>query len=199
MISIRIFGFRISVSVGFVGVIALVLYIDQTGFMLPTLEATFLHEAGHLFAMCLFGYRPESLTLKIGAAQIGVGFGATLKEELLIILAGPFFNLFFCQIYFVAYYYSGIEELLIRCLVMLTVGCFHLLPVQGLDGGSVLYCLLAGRCGEQKLRCVLRTVSLTCCTAIFCLGVAVFRESGWNPSLILLSVYLLIGELIQAG
>ena len=99
--------------------------------------------------------------------------------------------------YFIAYYYSGIEELFTRCLVMLTVGCFHLLPIQGLDGGSVLYCLLAGRCGEQTLRCVLRTVSLVCCAAIFCLGVAVFRESGWNPSLILLSVYLLIGGLFK--
>ena len=190
MISFRFLGLIIKISVGFLGALSFMLYIDKTGMMLLTLKATFFHELGHLITMCCYGYKPQKIELRIGAFLLCGRFDYSIKKELFIALSGPLANLILSAVCFVLYYFYGFKTLT-EALVMLVMGAFHLLPISELDGGTVLKCILT-RLFSQKTALILqKAVSLILIFCLLALGVFVFITTKNNPSLILLGFYLL--------
>lgn len=196
MIRFRLCGMGIGISVGFFAVLSLMLYMDQTGLLLPTLEATLFHELGHLVAMWSLGCRPRAIECRVGAITIRGRLEVSQRSEALICLAGPLMNLVLFQLEFLCYYWFGWPFLLKRSLVMLVMGLFHLLPIKGLDGGTVLFGCLTGRCSAKCVAVICNTVSLVALLSLILLGLLIFWQTGKNPTLVLLALYLLFAELV---
>ena len=190
MISIKLFGVRINVSVGFFCALSLMLYVDKTGMMLLTLKATLFHELGHLMVIYLLGFTVKKIELRIGAFLICGNFDYSINQELFISLSGPLANLIISAICYFLYVFLDYNTLT-ECLLMLVMGVFHLLPIIGLDGGTVLKCVLNKFMKLKNVLVLQKTISLFLILVLILLGVRVLITSKNNPSLILLGLYLL--------
>ncbi len=197
MIHIRLLGISFGASVGFFALISFMLYIDQTGVFLQTLEATLIHELGHFGAMCLLGSCPKAVECRIGAVVLRGRLGVSPKREAFICFAGPLINITVFQIMFLIYYFWGFGWCLSRALVNLVMGIFHLLPIEGLDGGTVIFWILSGRCNQKTTNLVCRVVTFVFLLGLLVCSIFVFLENRKNPSLILLVIYLIFLNVVK--
>lgn len=192
MIDFRLFGIKFSVSMGFMCVITLSLYIDKTGLMLPTLEAVLLHEMGHILALKLMKAPPQTVSLKIGSIALSGRYILTVKKEILMLFMGPLANILAALFLFLGYKYSLQISLLNRSLIMLIVGIFNLLPIMGLDGGDIVGAVLQKNLKLKTAQILMKAISVICVLCLFMFGVYVLCKNKSNPSLLLLSIYLLL-------
>ncbi len=136
---------------------------DLCGLLLGAL----LHEAGHLAAMGCCGGRIERLTIGVLGAKIiprYQGIPSTARE-LVILFAGPAAGIL-----------AGLAAARLGfwrfAQINWFLSCFNLLPLSGLDGGSILSLLLTfrfGERGEAAARAVGLFVSILLATACFIL------------------------------
>ncbi len=132
------------------------LYFAFTGrifvFLIYTFSAV-IHELGHSFIASSLGYKLNKITLMpFGAVVKGEIKGLSYKDEIKIALAGPCINLA-VGIFFVALWwiypeiYSFTDIIVFANFSMATV---NLIPAYPLDGGRVLFALLAEKLGQVK-------------------------------------------------
>ena len=160
------------------------------GRMLPAaLLAAFFHELGHVAAIYLAGGRVTAIRIEPFGGEIATGGTVpSYRGELFVSLAGPIVN-FLCALLL---FLPGMPvELSLFGLCSLGLGMFNLLPMSALDGGDVLRTLLLLRLDPELSDRICRIVS-----AVFAVLFLVVSFVGWfllrfNPTLILLSVYLL--------
>lgn len=196
MIKIKIFGINFAVSVGFIGVLCLMLYIDRAALMLPTLTSILFHELGHLISLLALGSPPQMVEIKVGAVAIKGFPTLSFWGNIFMLSAGSAANLLTFLICLVVYLICRSAFLLTFSAVNLVFAIFNSLPVFGLDGGSILYHLISAAVGAKWAKRILFLVSVVICTGIFGVGVAVFIYSKTNPTLILFAIYLFIGTLV---
>ena len=197
MISFVIFSIKFFVSIGFFGIVTLMLFIDKTGLMLPTVIAIISHETGHIIAMSFFKSKPESVTLKVGTVGISGRFFLNAKNEIIMLLAGSLFNIILFFMFFLLYLFLGRIIILNFALVMLVTGAFNILPVIGLDGGEILKIALGRYFKVSVVNVVLTGVSLITILFIISLGFFVLADTKSNISLILMALYLFLGILLS--
>lgn len=196
MIDFTIFGIKFKVSVGFLGLICLMLYIDKSGLILPVIFAVILHEAGHLFALLLLKCKPERVELKVGAVGIFGDFLLKPKGEFIMFLSGSLVNIFCFSVLYIIYVFLKNPQILNYSLVMLVVGVMNLLPVIGLDGGSLMKIFLSSFLKISTASNITLVFSVVTSIAITVLGISIFLNTKTNPSLVLLGIYLLLQILI---
>jgi stage IV sporulation protein FB len=106
-----------------------------------------IHELGHVWTAISYGWRVEEIQLLPfgGVAKVSEYGNITAWEEIVVALAGPINN---GLMVWVAYFFSSIgwwsvewTDFFIRANVI--IGLFNLLPIQPLDGGKILQCLLS--------------------------------------------------------
>lgn len=142
-------GKRVRISPGFLLMISLFLFLDESGVALCILAACALHEGGHLIVLRAVGGRVKEFDLTLNGARIQTerGRGLSYEGELLAVLAGPGVNLI------LAVACAGLGE---KCYlfsgVNLALGIFNLLPLPGLDGGRTLRLLALLLKEEEKKR-----------------------------------------------
>ena len=197
MICFNIFGINFSISVGFFGILTLMLYIDKTGLMLPTMLAIVLHEAGHIIALSLFKSKPERIILRVGTLRISGRFLLTKKKEIVMLLAGPLLNLFLFSALLCLYFILGNFYVLNFALVMLVVGGFNLLPIIGLDGGGIIEIIFNSFLKQKAVKLLSIFISFITIFSILVLGLFVFLDTKSNISLILMGIYLFLGILLS--
>lgn len=189
----RLFGTEIYISFLFCAVITLMLAVDRTGYCLPTLCAAAFHEAGHLFAMWVSDCQPKSIRLVPASVSITSNFPKKKYGETLIAVSGPLFNMvLFCSL-MINYKLTASNISLEYGIINLVIGCFNLLPVKGLDGGTVLEILLTKVVGgRDKAERTTKIISII--TGLVLLFTATFLIIGGrvNLSLIITGVYILI-------
>ncbi len=193
----KIFSTEINVSFFFMAVLTLALIIDKTGFVLPVFSATALHEAGHLAAMFVLRCQPKKINLIPGSIQIVRGFGVKKEGELFILLSGPLSNLFFAAIAFILYYFLRVSYLISFSAINLLIFAFNLLPVRGLDGGSILYLTVSKIVSASKCEVILDILSLLCGVFAVFLGVSGILMGKINLSLAVLGLYVIMGVIIK--
>ena len=103
MIKFTIFGLNFSLSVGFMGIVSLMLYIDRFGLMFPTIVAIILHELGHLIVLLAFRQKPKRIEIKVGAVAIIGNFILNKKRELLMLCFGSAFNFIFGTVFYICH------------------------------------------------------------------------------------------------
>lgn len=193
----RLFGTEIYISFLFAAAVTIMLLTDKTGYMLPALFAVILHELGHLFMMWLLECSPKRIKLIPASVQITAPFQKRYKNDILIATSGPAVNiLLFLTLYF-NYLAFGNKVTLYFALLNLVIGIFNLLPVKGLDGGTILFCFLEKYKGPDKAAVVLKIITIVLAGLIFIAAVTLTLRGRINISLYIMGIYLIIMSLIK--
>lgn len=103
-----------------------------------------IHEGGHLAAMAACGGRVDRFEVGAFGAKILPRYPGipSVARELGVLFAGPAAGLAAAGLVLVLGYR---RFAVINCFL----SCFNLLPLPGLDGGSILSLLLSARLGEE--------------------------------------------------
>ena len=192
----RILGTEITVTFFFGAAVTLFLFLDRTGLALPTLGAVLLHETGHLFAMWMLDCPPTYIRLIPSSVQIGKKITCSYQTDLLVTLMGPGVNLLCFAVFYANGKLYSSPKMIVFALIHLLFGLFNLLPVKGLDGGTVLYVLLA-RKNPQKAERILFFSALFLGAVFLFLAVFFTLRHKCNPSFYALSLYFLLGNLVK--
>ena len=91
----------------------------------------------------------------------------------------------------------GNENVLIFGVLNLIIALFNLMPVAGLDGGSLLFILIARISDEIKARKTVKIVTATITLIILCAGFFVLINGKVNISLFIMALYFFISCIIK--
>ncbi len=193
----KLFGTEIYLSFLFLAVITVMLATDKTGYMLPALFAVFVHEAGHLFMMWLLECAPKRIKLIPASVQISMPMLKCYRNDILVALSGPAVNIvLFFTLYFNYIAYKN-EAVLVYALLNLVIALFNLLPVKGLDGGTVLYCLLCKNLDINKATLIIKLITLLLALSVIAVAVILTLNHKLNISLYIMGIYLIVMTLIK--
>jgi len=150
-----------------------------------------LHESGHLVSMFLLKDEPEEIALLPTGMRINRRENTRLsfKQNAVIALAGVSVNLLISTLMFASNKLFG-SHFDYALKVNLALAAFNLLPVESLDGGRALVCLLSCRFDPEGVHRITAVIS---CAVLFALGLAGFLlliRSGYNFTMLLTAVYL---------
>ncbi|MBE6787565.1 MAG: hypothetical protein E7537_04375 [Ruminococcaceae bacterium] len=193
----KFFGIEIYISFLFFGVITVMLATDKTGFALPCVTAIVFHECGHLFMMWLRECAPKSIKLIPASVQITASFSRDYKTDILVAIFGPLVNLvIFGALY---YNYMCFKNVTVLCfaLVNLAVAVFNLLPVKGLDGGTILLSFLCKRYDINKATLLLRFTTFILAVGIIVTAVMFSYKGKTNVSFYIIGIYLLVISIMK--
>ncbi len=194
--SVRLLGVDVYISVPFAVILAFLLLTDVTGFMSASIFAMAVHEVGHLTAMKINRTEPRSVKCTLGGILIVGSRFCTAKSSISIALAGPMFNFLLAVVFLAVYYLSDFELMLAFAVVQILLGSINLLPINGLDGGTVLREILL-KIPRCNVPLVSKYVSISVSLAVFVAGLAVLVKNVSNPSLLLLGIYLIIINVLK--
>lgn len=185
-------GPRLTVTPGCLLLLAGLLYLDEGVGLLPwALFACLIHELGHMIAAKAMGGKIQRLSLSIVGAELAYAYPVPLSygKESLVALAGPAANLLagFLSFQFDAY---------LLAILSLGIGAFNLLPILPLDGGRVLYDLLADWLDPRWADRVLLITAGVLVGALVGLGVITAVKFA-NLTLLFTAGWLLLGTIRQ--
>ncbi len=186
MLELRIGGVFCRFSLLFPAMVAVAVTLDPSVFSLWCLAASFMHEAGHFIALLAFDCKPQRISIGLFGMRVEQDPAKRLgyRQNALVSLAGPAVNLVtFCILSF----FHGNEA---AAMVHLVLGVFNLLPIEPLDGGQALYCLMVLRMEEETARKWVLRVSVITLFPIAAAGFFVLAMSGYNITLLAVSLYL---------
>lgn len=192
----KVFGIAFEISVPFAVIIAFLLLMDKTGLMSASLLAALLHEGGHIIAMKLTKCAPKFIkccpagVLIIGNSAQTAFFGAVIA------FSGPLANFIAGIVFLIWGRLSGYAGVYAFSAVQFIVGTVNMLPVKGLDGGTLTLELLTA----LKLRSpefAFSFISVFTAVATTVAGAAVAVRNTSNPSLLLLGIYLTVLHIMK--
>ncbi len=193
----RLFGTEIYISFLFFAAITVMLATDKTGFALPTFFAVTVHELGHLFMMWVCDCCPKRIKLIPASVQITSSFSHTYKNDILVAVSGPISNFILFGTLYYNYICFGNEATLYFAIVNLLIGSFNLLPVKGLDGGTVLYSLLCKKTDINRASIILKTITVIIGILVVVIAIILTATQETNISLYIMGLYLLVISLIK--
>ncbi len=173
------------------------LVVDRTGLVIPTLFAVFIHESGHLLAMWAADCQPKAIRLIPTSVQIVRGFSPKKCGEIAITVCGPAANLVIFGVLFVNYFVFKSEQSLIFAILNLVIAVFNLMPVSGLDGGTLLTAIIAHFTDIYKAERIVRIVTAVFAFIVFLLGVYLWVSGKVNISVFIVAVYLAVCSLVK--
>lgn len=185
-------GTKIEVTFLFAAFLCLMLLTDKSGLFLPTFCAVILHEAGHLFCMWVLGIAPLSIKLIPASVRITEKFGASDKNEIAVLLCGPALNFAAFLCLYLNFSLYNRPRVLYFAAANLILGAFNLLPVKGLDGGSIIENILLKKFSVGTAEKTVFFVSLTVCAAFVFLFTFTLLRGKFNPSFLLIALYIII-------
>ncbi|MDD6276843.1 MAG: site-2 protease family protein [Clostridia bacterium] len=170
----------VSISFWFMAVITLLLTLAPRVPAAASFMFCVLHELGHLAAMTAVGQRPRRIELGYFGIKIVASSGLISQTgDFFIAVAGPITNL----IAAVICYFAGRQDFF---TINLALAIFNLLPVGVLDGGRALKCIT----GDSQ---AVRKIEYACAIIITAIGVVCAIYSKGNFTLLIVSLYLVIG------
>lgn len=193
----KAFGTEFYISFLFAAVITAMLAFDRTGFILPLLFAVLIHELGHLAAMWVLDCAPKRVRLVPAAVEITTKIGGGGKYEIIIALCGPAVNLLLFATLFVNYLAFNNDSYLTSGLINLLIGLFNLLPVTGLDGGTVLFNILCRKTEPSRAALIMRIINFSVAAAALIAAVTLCFKGQFNLSFFILALYLAVMSIIK--
>ena len=193
----RIFGTEFYVSFLFAAVITAMLAFDRTGFILPLLFAVLMHELVHLAAMWVLDCAPKRIRLVHAAVEITTKIQSGGKYEIFIALCGPTVNLLLFAVLFVNYLAFENDSYLTVGLINLLIGLFNLLPVTGLDGGTVLFNILCRKTELPRAGLIMRIINFSVAAAALIAAITLCFKGQFNLYFFILALYLAVMSIIK--
>ena len=185
---------RLEASPGFLLLLGTLYWLDEgVGLLSWGLLACAVHELGHIAAALAFGGRAERLSLTVVGAELSFSYRTPLTygKDSLVALAGPAANLLLGGLFFVL-------DRHLPAVLSLGVGAFNLLPILPLDGGRVLYGLLAEKLDPDWADRLL-TAAAGCLVGLLA-GIGVIAAVHYaNVTLLLTALWLLVRVFRHVG
>ncbi len=173
--------FFVEISFWFVALFAFLLVIDEKLNLAMALSAVFIHEASHVLAIVLVGERVEKICFSAFNLNIGAKlYTLTPLKKFIVAFSGPFANILL--------FISLNKFFPDFAAVNLAYGCFQLLPINSLDGETMLSSF------NISIN-ALKIVSVLCCFLLAVLGFIVLLNSRFNFSILAVSLMLLYSTL----
>ena len=148
---------RVEISAGALLLGAALYYLDEQGVLLMAFCACALHELGHWLVIRALGGRVTALRITCVGAEMRLSARCPLGcwQQIAAALAGPAVNLLAARMAVGlgtegAYCFAGLN---------LALAAFNLLPAVQLDGGRILWCILALLTSEERAERLLRVLS----------------------------------------
>lgn len=173
------------------------LAVDRTGLVIPTLFAVFIHESGHLLAMWASDCQPRAIRLIPTSVQIIREFSPKRCGEIAVTLCGPLANLVIFGVLLANYFIFKNEQVLTFSILNLVIAVFNLLPVSGLDGGTLLTAAIACFTDIYKAEGIVRIVTAVFAVMAFLTGVYLWASGTLNISVFIVAVYLMVCSLVK--
>ena len=169
------------------------------GQLFPFLASTVcavMHECGHAWYAARIGCRLRRLCLlPSGALVTGDIEGISLADEIRLALAGPAVNVaaavFFAALWWVAPEAYAFTD--VAAFTSFSLFAVNLLPALPLDGGRVLYCVLARLRGEPFARRGMRVAGVLVAAAAAALFAVGCFWKTYNVSLLFYAAFILGG------
>ena len=186
MLELRIRGVDVRLSLLFPAAVVVLLSLDPSGMPLWCVAASAMHEMGHFLALFGLGSRPAAVSVGVFGVRITQDPAARLSYggSILVALAGPLVNLVTFAVL------AAATGLTVPAMIHLTMGAFNLLPVGPLDGGQALTFALAGRWGTETADRAVHLVSILTLLPLATAGFYLLIRSGYNFTLLAVSLYL---------
>lgn len=194
---IKLFSCEIYISFFFAATITVLLATDRTGLLMPTLFAVLLHETGHLFAMWVLDCAPKQIKLIPASIQITSPITPRYRNDIIIALSGPITNIILFIVFYLNFLGFKNDFSLYCAIINLAIGLFNLLPVLGLDGGTIVYSLIAKKTNPDRAAVYLKII--TALFAVITLAAACFLtvKGKINITLYIIAIYLAVIAIIK--
>lgn len=181
-------------GLGTILLLALTYALDTEGVFPYFAAVAILHEAGHVIAVYVCGGRVQAFE----AAPFGfcLRFDGMLSYwcDAVIAAGGAAMNLFLAfSLSVAAKYLPNVQGLTLAAGVNFIMGLFNLLPALPLDGGRVLYAVLAQTTDDSRALAVTYLLTRLIGAAVSVLGVYILVKTRYNMSI------LAVGSLILGG
>ena len=173
------------------------LAFDRTGYILPLLFAVTVHELSHLTVMWICDCAPLRIRLVPAAVEITTRIKGGIGKEIMIAVGGPRIDVVLFFALWLDFLAFGKKDYLIFGLIKLLLGAFNLLPVTGLDGGTVLEGILIKRINPAKAGVIMKIMNLTVAAVLIFFAVYFAFKGQFNLSLFIIPLYLAIVSLIK--
>lgn len=171
---------RVEISAGALLLGAALYYLDEQGVLLMAFCACALHELGHWLVIRALGGRVTALRITCVGAEMRLSARCPLGywQQIAAALAGPAVNLLAARMAAGlgtegAYCFAGLN---------LALAAFNLLPAVQLDGGRILWCILALLTSEERAERLLRVLSSALAVGLV-LGALLLLWQGGETSL----------------
>ena len=197
---IRIGKFVIEISIFFIAVPPLLLFLGGLKEYAFAFFSISLHEIGHMAAANYYGYKHGLVRL----TPVGLSLSINDKDcsrmnSIIIYSAGPAVNLLLFGVSSLAtFVYPAINKYLgLLSATNLYLALFNLIPVFPLDGGRILLEILTGRMGLFAAGRLIRRLALTLSIVLLLLGTYQLYISAFNFSLVIIGIYIIV--LLKVG
>jgi len=185
MVELKFKQTALRLDFSFFAVIALFLWLDNSGFGLMALSACALHELAHMLVMAVFGIFADEITfygagIRISSARTEI---ADSVVRSLILSAGCAAN-FVLSVFFLRF---GQPE---AAAINLFTGIFNLMPIGELDGAGLLKILLIRVCKPENVDRTMKAVGAV--FSAICAAAVVFLGRGVSFTLITTALYFII-------
>ena len=145
--------FKFMIHPIFIIFVCIFIYLNYFFMLISYLVTIILHEMAHSVAAGKLGYKLNKIMLMpYGASISGENNFFSFKDEILVAIAGPVFNFILailgCAIWWIfptSYFYT--QQFVYANLCVALVNC---LPIFPLDGGRVLFALLAKKGNKTR-------------------------------------------------
>ncbi|MBR4973522.1 MAG: site-2 protease family protein, partial [Clostridia bacterium] len=132
------------------------------------------------------------------SVQITSDFTRGYKTDIAVALCGPITNLVLFAVLFCNYLCFKNQLILCYALLNLIIALFNLLPVNGLDGGTVLFSVMAKRTDYNRARLILKIITLIIAASVIFVGVMFTLRGKINLSIYIIGIYLLIMSILKS-
>lgn len=159
-----------------------------------------IHELGHVTAAWSYGWRIRSIELLPfgGVATMDEWGNTSIKEEIVVALAGPFHHIGMILISY-CFYSWGLWDLTWTQYFIqgnLIIAAFNLLPIYPLDGGRVLQALVS--LWMPYRMCIFYTLSWSVVWSVILMITSFLWPGVWvYPPLFIVAIFLLISNLLS--
>ncbi len=176
---------KLKFVIGYEAVAAMtaVLILDRENYVICCFLAAMLHEMGHILMMLLFKVRIREIDLRLFDILIRGDEPNSLRADIFITLGGIMMNLISAVIF--------LPISVKLSLPNIALAVFNILPVMSLDGGHLLYILLSRRFDIRFCDNALRLTTFIFILPFMTAGIYILINSGYNYSLLAISLYLL--------
>lgn len=167
--------------------------VDGQDILLLCLISASLHEAGHLILICKSKGKPRGINIYPSEIQIiSNSVNLSLKEDILITLAGVFTNFILSAVFYFIFLLYNLRLFYDFSVCNLIMGIFNILPIESLDGGQLLRMLISTRLPPKTVDTIFNILSAIFIIPIAVLGILVLFVSKNNFSLIFIIIYFLV-------